>query len=361
MKCIIGDKWLRVKGYWLMVIGLILIAGCSSDGTGTGEQRMGSPLLVTTYTANYQNSNPSMRAVSAGYTEYTPDHDLAMGLFVLPSGSTSGSPTANPVRYSAGDWHSQATVEIGTNYKIFGYMPMNNSISPNISQSGSAYLLSLSDIDAVIADDVCFVTGVKDGTKDGAGDLLQGKFDYEGKLDGNHVCLLMDHLYAALKIQFSVDPDYSALRIIKLKSMTLTTTKATVNATITLTPNNTGADPVTDIDYDLIGSAASATFFESTAGVNLVPSTEEEVAANAEVSNSFCCFAPGLSNVLSLVCTYDVYDRYGNKICERTATNTLPNLGAVRGQFVTLNLTIAPTYLGLLSDKDLDNPEFTVD
>ena len=368
MRYIIGDKWLRVKGYWFMVIGLMLIAGCSSDSTGTEEQRTGSLLQVTAYTANYQEKSPSMRTVSAGYSE--PDHDLAIGLFVLPLDHTSGLPTEFPsaklVRFSAGDWHSQVTVG-NTEYKIFGYMPKNNSISSSMSQSGNDYQLILSGIDAVIADDVCFVTGVKDGKKDEAGDLLQGKFDYKGKSQanpqGNHVCLLMDHLYAALRIQFKeVDPVYSALRTIKLKSMTLTTTKATVKATITLTPNS--ADPVKSITFEPTGDDASVTFFESTTGVllNNFPTTADEDAAKKIIGNSFCCFAPGvlgLSDALTLECTYDLYDRHGNKVCERKAQNAL-NLSATRGQFVTLNLTIAPTYLGQLSDQDLDNPTFTV-
>lgn len=379
MKCIIGDKWLRVKGYWFMVIGLMLIAGCSSDSTGTEEQRTGSLLQVTAYTANYQEKSPSMRTVSAGYSEYRPDHDLAIGLLVLPLDHTSGLPTEFPsaklVRFSAGDWHSQVTVDGDTDYKIFGYMPKNNSISSEMSQSGNDYQLILSGIDAVIADDVCFVTGVKDGKKDEAGDLLQGKFDYKGKSQanpqGNHVCLLMDHLYAALRIQFKeVDPAYSALRTIKLKSMTLTTIKATVKATITLTPNNTGADPVKSITFEPTGSAASVTFFESTTGVQLNNFVDDETetaeekaaAAREQILSAFCCFAPGvqgLSDALTLECTYDLYDRHGNKVCERKAQNAL-NLSATRGQFVTLNLTIAPTYLGQLSDQDLDNPTFTV-
>ncbi len=377
MRYIIGDKWLRVKGYWFMVIGLMLIAGCSSDSTGTEEQRTGSLLQVTAYTANYQGKSPSMRTVSAGYSEYRPDHDLAIGLLVLPLDHTSGLPTEFPsaklVRFSAGDWHSQVTVDGDTDYKIFGYMPKNNSISSEMSQSGNDYQLILSGIDAVIADDVCFVTGVKDGKKDEAGDLLQGKFDYKGKSQanpqGNHVCLLMDHLYAALRIQFKeVDPAYSALRTIKLKSMTLTTIKATVKATITLTPNS--ADPVKSITFEPTGDDASVTFFESTTGVQLNNFVDDETetaeekaaAAREQILSAFCCFAPGvqgLSDALTLECTYDLYDRHGNKVCERKAQNAL-NLSATRGQFVTLNLTIAPTYLGQLSDQDLDNPTFTV-
>ena len=63
-----------------------------------------------------------------------------------------------------------------------------------------------------------------------------------------------------------------------------------------------------------------------------------------------------------MVTTYDVYDRKGNLIRENSeATNKLPNLAAVRGQKVQVNLTVNPTYLYVLSDPDLDNPTITID
>ena len=48
------------------------------------------------------------------------------------------------------------------------------------------------------------------------------------------------------------------------------------------------------------------------------------------------------------------------QIAERTTPNKLRNLNTVRGQRVTLNLNIAPTYLGVLSEPDLDNPTIKI-
>lgn len=343
-------RYITGKYVWLLAISFLLLAiSCSSDSTDTGggEQRTGSPLQVMPYTTAYQSNQALSRAASTGYSEYTPLHDITIGLFVLPD--TDNPPTAKLIRYSSGVWHSQAMVEGGHNYTIYGYMP-KESITSSISQSGGNVILTLSGINAVNADDVCFVTGVKDET----GDLLQGQFSYAGKSSGNNLRLLMDHLFAALNVQFSVDPDYAALRTIKLKSLMVTTTKSSVDATITLTPNTTDTDPVTSVTYsNLTGTSSSATFFESATG---------EVLTDASISKYYCCFAPELCGSLTLVSTYDVYDRKGNKIREDcTATNKLPNLNAVRGQRVTLSLNVAPTYLGQLSEQDLDdNLKFTV-
>jgi hypothetical protein len=107
MKYITGDEWLRVKGYWLMVIGLMLIAGCSSDSSGEQQRSAGSPLQVVPYIAAYQSNDAlSRRAVSEGYSPYTPNQDISIGLFIMPA-STDAQLVykAQLVRYSNGDWH----------------------------------------------------------------------------------------------------------------------------------------------------------------------------------------------------------------------------------------------------------------
>lgn len=329
-------------GVWLLAFSCWLLAvSCSSDSAG--EQPTGSTLQVVPYTANYQgNQAMSRRAVAEGYTAYTPDHDISIGLYILPE----DNPTPKLIRYSNGVWHSQAVVATNVDYTIYGFMP--KSMTSGISQSGGNTILTLSDIDAVSAEDICFVTGVKNME----GDLKQGVFNYHGESTNNFVRLLLDHLFAAVKFDFSVDAEYSALRTIKLRKMTLSTTKEKVSATITLAPNTTGADPVTGVSYSSTGTAAAATFFENAAGIELS-------AANAEtISRHLCCFVPDQSSALTLECIYDVYDRKGNKIREDCkATNKLPNLSASRGQCVTVKLNVAPTYLGQLSDADL---EFTL-
>lgn len=299
------------------------------------------------YIAAYQSNDAlSRRAVSAGYTEYTPAHDIVIGLYVLKNEEPVDN-TVKLISYSNHDWHSQATVENGVSYTIYGFMPKKEPISSSITQNAGNVVLTLSNVDAVSPDDICFITGVDDKT----GDLLQGQFGYTGKSDENYIRLLMDHLFASVKFNFSVDADYSKLRTIKLKSLKLTTSSAPMTAAITLTPNTTGAYPAT-VEYTTsVGTSTPATFFESEDGEQIPTTT----------TNFVCCFAPSASSTLSLVTTYDVYDSKGNLIrknCE--ATNKLPDLEAQRGYQVTLNLKVAPTYLYQLSDPDLDNPTITI-
>lgn len=341
-------KYITGKYGWLLAISCWLLAvSCSSDSSGEQQRSTGSPLQIMPYIAAYQSNDAlSRRAVSAGYTAYTPAHDIVIGLYVLKNGEPVDN-TVKLISYSNHDWHSQTTVENGVSYTIFGFMPKKEPISSSITQNAGNVVLTLSNVDAVSPDDICFITGVDDKT----GDLLQGQFGYTGKTSDNFIRLLLDHLFASVKFNFTVDTDYSKLRTIKLKSLKLTTSSAPMTAAITLTPNTTGAYPAT-VEYTTsVGTSTPATFFESTEGEQIPTTT----------TNFVCCFAPSASSTLSLVTIYDVYDSKGNLIrknCE--ATNKLPDLEAQRGCQVTLNLKVAPTYLYQLSEPDLDNPTITI-
>ena len=339
MGCITG------KYYWLLVVGCWLLTACSSDHS---EESEGSTLKIVPYAAAYQSNNVmSRRVVSAGYTEYVPDHDITIGLYVLPE----TSPTVKLFRYSSGEWHSQAKVMTGNSYRIYGYMPKKDPIAMTVNEKGNGEVdLVFTGIDAVMLDDICFVAGVKNLE----GNLYQGQFGYQAQPEENWIRLLMDHLLAAVKFNISVEAKYNALRTIKLRSLTLNTT-ALQSITLTLTPNGNDVDPVSNIEYTSKEGTATATFFEDETGLEL----DENVSAT--VSDCFCYFVSQQSNALTLVCTYDVYDKNGNLIRQNcTATNKLPNLAANRGQFVTINLTVAPTYLYQLSEPDLDNPTIVV-
>lgn len=340
MECITG------KYFWLLVIGCWLLTACSSEDS---EERKDSTLKLVPYAAVYlSNDARSHRAVSAGYSEFIPNHDLTIGLYVLPENPQ----TVKPFRYSSGEWHSQAKIVSGNSYRIYGYMPKKDPIAMKVTEQGNndPVELEFSGVDAVMLDDICFVTGVKDMD----GNLFQGQFGYQAQPEDNRIRILMDHLFAAVKFNISVDAEYNTLRTIKLRSLTLSTT-ALQKITITLTPNDNDINPVSNIVYTPKEGTATATFFEDETGLEL----DENVSAT--VSDCFCYFVSDRSNALDLVCAYDVYDKKGNKIRENcTATNKLPNLAANRGQFVTINLTVIPTYLYQLSEPDLNNPTIKV-
>jgi len=339
----------------LLMAMTMLLSACSSDESGaqtvtTGEQPpVGKQVQLMTYAPNFIEKEASHRAAPDGFSAYILDKVTDMGLYMLES--TTAPYTENVIRYAT-KWFAYFNPEANTHYTVYGYMPkeedkpneegMSSSLS-SVSSDGA--ILTISGIKPVTADDICIITGVKE-TDIG---LKEGQFHWfiANANDDFYMYLLMDHLYASVKFSLKVQEDYALLRTIKLKTMTLSVNKARVSAAVTLAHNTEGNSPITNVAYTETGSSCEAEIFNNAEGQALSSMTPVAVSA---------CFAPTLSSDLTLNSTYDVYDSKGNLIrANCTATNKIPALNAKRGERVQINVTINPTYLYVLSDKDLDN------
>jgi len=200
-------------------------------------------------------------------------------------------------------------------------------------------------------------------------------FDKKGKSisAGNYMFLLFDHLCAALSIHIRVDGDYHKLRHIKLKEITLQTKTADGNFTtktdvaVTLKANLDSSDPIESITYTPTPGEtepSSGTMFVNTDGHLLTP----------EYQTFISHFMPQGVTTLVLTCVYDIYDTDTSKSTDGNlvrkdckATNTIPMKkvfdrfdSAERGRLYTIDLTIEPTYLYVMSERDLNNPEMVV-
>ena len=330
----------------LIVVGGLLTS-CSNDDT---QESKSTSLQIMGFT---RSGDPTQSYEGKG--DYSP-----INLFLVDGETQQGS-----ARYNGSEWRISGFTneDIGTShtYSLYGFAPAE-AIGSSLTVGAENTTLTLTGLPAVNAKDVCFIVGLQRmedvNTPKGSWDDYEGNFSFTTGSTAetkNLLYLLMDHVYASVCFTMAIDEEYAALRSIKIKKMELLSTQNTTTATITLTPNNTGADPVQSVTYSsATGSSCSATFFESKVGDELTTFDTDKAKEYT------CCFLPGLSNALTLVTTYDVYDRKGNKIDERTASNKLPALTALRGDRVTINLTVAPTYLGVLSDPDFDNPTITI-
>ena len=349
-------------GILLMATAMLLNA-CSSDNTEaqtdiTGNEPVGKEVQLMSYASPFTDQELARRAAPTGFTAYTLDKTTNMGVYMLLPENLA-SPKLERITYnsSTGKWNAYFEVTADKTYTVYGYMPktgeMNSTLTSITDNGDTLTTLTITGIKPVTTDDICIITGVK-GTDDG---LKEGQFSWYTPVGVKtyYIHLLMDHLYAAAQFRLKIDAEYAQLRTIKLKTMTLSTDKDSVNATISLEHNDTGASPITDVTYTYTPSGTSSTteIYNSDEGTALDKITPLSINA---------CFAPGLSNNLTLVTTYDVYDSKGNLIRKGcTATNKLPNLNAVRGQRVLLNMTVNPTYLYVLSDPDLDNPTIKIE
>ena len=331
----------------LLMAMTMLLNACSSDESGaqtvtTGEEPVGKQVQLMTY-APYFTEKEAPRRAPSGFTAYTPDKTTDMGIYMIKDGDLSYK--EERLRY-ASKWFAFFEAEADEDYTVYGYMPkitgMSSSLS-NVTSDGAT--LTINGIEPVTADDICIITGVKETDTD----LKEGQFHWSmaNANDNFYMYLLMDHLYASVKFSLKVSEEYAQLRTIKLKTMTLSANKASVNAAVTL-HNTEGTSPITSVTYNTsTGDNCAAEIFNDAEGQALSSTTPIAVSA---------CFVPTLSSDLTLFSTYDVYDSKGNLIranCE--ATNKIPNLEASRGQRVQLNMKVDPTYLYVMSDKDLDN------
>ena len=331
----------------LLMAMTMLLNACSSDESGaqtvtTGEEPVGKQVQLMTY-APYFTEKEAPRRAPSGFTAYTPDKTTDMGIYMIKDGDLSYK--EERLRY-ASKWFAFFEAEADEDYTVYGYMPKITGMSSSLSSvTSDGATLTINGIKPVTADDICIITGVKE-TDTG---LKEGQFGWrmENANDNFYMYLLMDHLYASVKFSLKVSEEYAQLRTIKLKTMTLSVNQASVNAAVTL-HNTEGTSPITSVTYTLTtGDNCAAEIFNDAEGQALSSTTPIAVSA---------CFAPTLSDNLTLVSTYDVYDSKGNLIranCE--ATNKIPNLEAFRGQRVQLNMKVDPTYLYVMSDKDLDN------
>jgi hypothetical protein len=258
-------------------------------------------------------------------------------------------------------WHSNIEITAGQGYRLYAYAPADAVTAAISEESAAGVTMTFTQLPTVSSQDICFAVGVQHMTEaNGTKDIKLGQFSFTGGAqDHNFVNLLMDHLYAGIKLQMTIDNDYAQLRTINIRKLELKSTNSAVQAAVTLASNTENTDPVQAVIYSgLSGTERIVTFFESTEGVAL----NADNITTPRPLEAMCCFVPTptLSGDLTLVTTYDVYDKNGNRIGERTASNKLPNMEAGRGDCVTLTLKVSPTYLYVLSDPDLDNPTITV-
>lgn len=346
----------------LLIAVAVLLNACSSDDSGAQTDSMdyastGKTVQLVSYISPLVEKELSHRAAPTGFSLYTPDKTTTMGIYMLLQSEQSDwdFPEEKRITYNTGTgkWNASFEVEAGKTYSVYGYMPKAGGVNSNLTvTSDGDTLLSITGIKPVTTDDICIITGVKEtdeGLKEG---LLSWKWPISSEDENYKIHILMDHLYASVQFRLKIDAEYDSLRTIKLKTMTLSTNKGSVDATVMLTHNDTGASPISSVTYDASGSSDEVIIFNDDEGVALDKTTLLTINA---------CFAPTLSGNLTLVSTYDVYDSKDNLIRQNcTATNKLPNLEAIRGQRIQLNMTVNPTYLYVLSEPDLDTPTITI-
>ena len=223
--------------------------------------------------------------------------------------------------------------------------------------------LTVNSLPIFTTEDICAVVGVGrvNGTTDET-EASEGNYGYLSGLNNeNYVNLLMDHLYSKLILKMNVDDTYSLLRDIKLKSVTLTCNYGeTLNVTIKNRVSYGLQGNVTDYSPNSSGSSLDYSLWTSIDGT-LIPS-DENVNGPLSLGSVNCppVVLDAEGTYMKITCIYDVYDKDGHKMRECTVENKLKTTNVSHGMEYTVTLTVAPTYVYVLSDDDLNNPTIIV-
>lgn len=383
-----GANW--AYGLIIGLIGLMGLMGCSKDEASSKEPMGSTELEVASYVRWFEEADGANRAYGAyganganraweipsGYVAYE-DGVQPIGIAFTQN---DVAPKIGSFFKSSDKWRTDLEdIAASENYYLYGYIPHQTAINYSITDYNGAIgsystgaIMKLEKVPTVMPNDLCVVIGAKHGTdKEHDSGLRQGDFSFKAKAgtdSKDYVFLLFDHLYAALRIQMKVHADYAKLRTIKLKSLQLNTqageTKTTKKTTITikLKANDGSASPIEEeaLTFTPTGEAIDGglEFWSSTYGEQLTTDFKPFIGH----------FMPSGITKLILTSTYDVYDRKGNLIrqsCKATNTMVLKDLlteqtVTERGKRYTINMTIQPTYLYMLSEPDLDNPTVVV-
>ena len=386
-----------------------LVSSCSKSDDfaddGQNQNPAGVPIGgVKGYASYFDENLLQTRAGDAlkkkGYEDYE-GGDKTIAFALTQDGQT---PKKGHLFKVEDEWRTNIGAIAAGDYYLYGFIPNLSVIKFNITdleRNDAKYSegakMVLEDVPTVVDNDLCVVVGAKQGydkDHDGSSEytdvngngvydegidtrldtLRLGDFKYKASAitgsggTDNYIFLLLDHLYAAIRVNMKVYADYAALRTIKLKSLQLATkagedvSKDKTNITIDLA-RTSGSDvkesPIQSITFTPAGvpinlAEGGMEFWSSASGHELTTDFQSFIGH----------FMPNGITTLILTSTYDVYDTQGNKIrenCQATNTMELKDLLTIqtytqRGKRYTINMTILPTYLYVLSDPDLNNP-----
>ena len=319
--------------YILMMTVFVLSAACSQDG---GEE----PLQPAV-----QEPDATLRLSRAKRANTGDPENSDIRIFVT-NGTTA---TEGLFKYEGNNaWTTHLKLKSGTRtYQLYGYMPDNEAFAPSLSDwNENGAVLHVQQMPVMDVQDYCMVTGVRQAEDENdETPAVRGAFSfvYDSQRE-NYINLFLDHLYSHIIFCMRVGEEYNAVRTIKIKRMKLQVADIShFNLDVTLTK-----------DVGISGVAYNSMAGTGTRELTIRDQELTLTTTSTTVCSGYVVPAPTLLDKLILVIEYDIYDKRGNKIAERTATNALayPLDELERGEERTLQINIDPSYLYELSLND---------
>ena len=391
----------------MLLAVMMLTVGCSDDSDERTASGSSASVELVPYVSSYTEVEPLVSGTRAPSSpSWAPDNfflydDLTGVGGVLRSNEHApisvyftkdgSSELLRRFTYgsSNGKWRIDEEVAQAGDYYLYGFVPSSAgsaSIEPNSIYADGA-VLTLTGLNSVMTQDLCFVVGAKHGKNVDSSvvpdteseKVALGDFKCNIKAgDGNpnYIFLLFDHLYAALRFRFRVDAKYAELRTIKLKKLELLAFQdeaclhrmsQKVQTTVTLRKTN-GTSPIVSVSNFITDNTTTGGSDPMDWAVIYDNKSEPITLPSGSTYTDNIGFVPKTSSFYLLRSTYDVYDKQNNLVREDcVAENKIdPRKQFLkeqldRGYMYTLKFTVNPTYLYVLSEPDLDNPTMVLE
>ena len=342
---------------WLwscLIAGGLLLTGCGEkDEVPQSVTELGSPLELRTLTR------------TDGATPFVAGTDWTIRAYLTEA--TNVVESNGLFQYTGTVWNSNLSVKEERQYYLYGYMPstLGGTFAPPASGKYSDGVdLTFSNLPDISSDDPCVVVGVQRVDNGSAtAEVTEGHYGYlSGIVGKNYVNLLMGHLYSSLQLAFRLDEQYAQLRSIRLKEVKLNSTYGNVSTTLNIRSGYGVGSPT----FTKLNSAANPSVdFLSTTESPKVLTKEHIINALTLDKMVYCapCIFDANGSYVSITTTYNVLDKQGINLGERTSTNKLRITASslIPGQKKLVTVTVRPSYLYVLSDFDLDNPVLTIE
>ena len=324
-----------------LVVLVLLMVGCASefDEFETG--------VTVEFTTPYLQDMEIQTKAPDGYGS-TISGSTTMGVFV------DGMQNESTVTYNGSSWESSLKLDPAP-YNIYSYIPKRNGVI------FSGNVITFTNVPFIMSEEILLSSGAvaetvtKDETpSDKTASLVKNKYsiNVESHEDTkNYVTFMMDRVMAKVNLNFKVHENYSKIRTIKIKEVTLKPAAGDYQSVnIACTMNDGSA-----IGYVMSKGAAvdnKVSFSITDDGLVLDNTSEKSVGTFYSV--------PGVQNNVVMTVKYDVYDKAETLVrADQTVTNSsikLIDTGILeRAKEYTLNVNIMPTYLYSLSDTDKES------
>ena len=322
------------------------MSGCGEkqEDVPLPEPEQGSPLMLRTLTRT-DGATPFGK-IRTYLTEATSVVE-ANGLF----------------EYTGAVWNSNLSVKEERQYYLYGYMPSSlggTFAKPASGEYSDGVDLTFSNLPDISSDDPCVVVGVQRVDSESASaEVIEGHYGYlSGIVGKNYVNLLMGHLYSSLQLAFRLDEQYAQLRSIRLKEVKLNSTYGNVSTTLNIRSGYGVGSPT----FTKIGDANRSVDFLSSPELLTKEHIIDALTLDKMVYCAPCIFDAN-GTYVSITTKYDVLDKQGNNLGERTSTNKLRIAASslIPGQKKLVTISVRPSYLYVLSDFDLDTPVLTIE